>query len=237
LQLRYQLKLFLPMQIKAFQQTLGKPFPCQFGIAIGINRPGVIKFPVRLAAGAINSPQILMLSGIGNPTHLGAHGIDVRVPGMLYAVIARCYGLGACGLFLFCALFPERRERLFTLCLVLVLMVHVSIHTLAIAAGCSLALLVALPERRTVLGLATVVAAVEWWGLRGGVGRGHRLGSITQGQVAWRRNRGAGCRRTSSPTAPNTRGERVTRRPSSHACRSQCPRGTHELRPAWEGRR
>ncbi len=34
---------------------------------------------VLLAAGVINSPQILMLSGIGDPTHLRAHGIDVRV--------------------------------------------------------------------------------------------------------------------------------------------------------------
>jgi choline dehydrogenase/4-pyridoxate dehydrogenase len=35
---------------------------------------------VLLAAGAINTPQLLMLSGIGDPAHLGAHGIRVRVP-------------------------------------------------------------------------------------------------------------------------------------------------------------
>ena len=35
---------------------------------------------VLLAGGVINSPQILMLSGIGDPAHLHARGIDVRVP-------------------------------------------------------------------------------------------------------------------------------------------------------------
>jgi 4-pyridoxate dehydrogenase len=35
---------------------------------------------VLLAGGVINSPQLLMLSGIGAPDHLRAHGIDVRVP-------------------------------------------------------------------------------------------------------------------------------------------------------------
>jgi choline dehydrogenase/4-pyridoxate dehydrogenase len=35
---------------------------------------------VLLASGAINSPQLLMLSGIGDPARLRAHGIDVRVP-------------------------------------------------------------------------------------------------------------------------------------------------------------
>jgi choline dehydrogenase-like flavoprotein len=34
---------------------------------------------VLLAGGVINSPQLLMLSGIGDPGELGAHGIDVRV--------------------------------------------------------------------------------------------------------------------------------------------------------------
>jgi 4-pyridoxate dehydrogenase len=33
-----------------------------------------------LAGGVINSPQLLMLSGIGDPAELGAHGIEVRVP-------------------------------------------------------------------------------------------------------------------------------------------------------------
>jgi 4-pyridoxate dehydrogenase len=33
-----------------------------------------------LAAGVINSPQLLMLSGIGDPDHLAEHGITVRVP-------------------------------------------------------------------------------------------------------------------------------------------------------------
>ena len=35
---------------------------------------------VLLAAGVVNSPQLLMLSGIGDPAQLGAHGIGVRVP-------------------------------------------------------------------------------------------------------------------------------------------------------------
>ena len=35
---------------------------------------------VILAGGTINSPQLLMLSGIGDPVELGAHGIAVKVP-------------------------------------------------------------------------------------------------------------------------------------------------------------
>jgi choline dehydrogenase/4-pyridoxate dehydrogenase len=35
---------------------------------------------VILAGGVINSPQLLMLSGIGDPAELGAHGINVQVP-------------------------------------------------------------------------------------------------------------------------------------------------------------
>jgi 4-pyridoxate dehydrogenase len=35
---------------------------------------------VILAGGVINSPQLLMLSGIGNPAELRTHGIDVKVP-------------------------------------------------------------------------------------------------------------------------------------------------------------
>ena len=35
---------------------------------------------VLLSAGAVNSPQLLMLSGIGDPDHLADHGIDVKVP-------------------------------------------------------------------------------------------------------------------------------------------------------------
>jgi 4-pyridoxate dehydrogenase len=35
---------------------------------------------VLLAGGVINSPQLLMLSGIGDPAELRAHGIDVKVP-------------------------------------------------------------------------------------------------------------------------------------------------------------
>jgi 4-pyridoxate dehydrogenase len=35
---------------------------------------------VLLTAGVINSPQLLMLSGIGAPKELAAHGIDVKVP-------------------------------------------------------------------------------------------------------------------------------------------------------------
>ncbi|MGA8612747.1 MAG: choline dehydrogenase [Xanthobacteraceae bacterium] len=35
---------------------------------------------VILAGGVINSPQLLMLSGIGDPDELRAHGIDVKVP-------------------------------------------------------------------------------------------------------------------------------------------------------------
>ena len=35
---------------------------------------------VLIAAGAINSPQLLVLSGIGDPAHLKRHNISVRVP-------------------------------------------------------------------------------------------------------------------------------------------------------------
>ena len=37
-----------------------------------------------ISGGAINSPQILMLPGIGDPEHLQQHGIDVTssVPGV-----------------------------------------------------------------------------------------------------------------------------------------------------------
>ena len=35
---------------------------------------------VILCGGSINSPQLLMLSGIGDPDHLRTHGIDARVP-------------------------------------------------------------------------------------------------------------------------------------------------------------
>jgi 4-pyridoxate dehydrogenase len=35
---------------------------------------------VILAGGVINSPQVLMLSGIGDPAELRAHGVDVKVP-------------------------------------------------------------------------------------------------------------------------------------------------------------
>ncbi len=35
---------------------------------------------VLLAGGSINSPQLLMLSGIGDPDHLRGHGIDVAAP-------------------------------------------------------------------------------------------------------------------------------------------------------------
>jgi choline dehydrogenase len=55
---------------------------------------------VVLASGAVNSPQLLMLSGIGDPEELRRHGIDVRhaLPGVgknlqdhvLTAVIAEC---------------------------------------------------------------------------------------------------------------------------------------------------
>lgn len=34
---------------------------------------------VIISAGVINSPQLLMLSGIGDPAHLRSHGVDVRV--------------------------------------------------------------------------------------------------------------------------------------------------------------
>ncbi len=50
----------------------------------GIDRTARARGEVILAAGAIGSPQILMLSGIGPPDHLRQHGIEVRraLPGV-----------------------------------------------------------------------------------------------------------------------------------------------------------
>jgi choline dehydrogenase-like flavoprotein len=53
------------------------------GVAYHIGRQRVIARAddeVILAGGTINSPQLLMLSGIGDPAELAAHGIAVRVP-------------------------------------------------------------------------------------------------------------------------------------------------------------
>ena len=53
------------------------------GVAYHVGRQRVIARAddeVILAGGTINSPQLLMLSGIGDPAELAAHGIAVRVP-------------------------------------------------------------------------------------------------------------------------------------------------------------
>jgi choline dehydrogenase-like flavoprotein len=46
----------------------------------GESHEAVAEREVILAGGAINSPQLLMLSGIGDPDQLGKHGIATRVP-------------------------------------------------------------------------------------------------------------------------------------------------------------
>jgi choline dehydrogenase-like flavoprotein len=42
--------------------------------------PAVAEREVILAGGSINSPQLLMLSGVGDPDHLRGHGIEVVAP-------------------------------------------------------------------------------------------------------------------------------------------------------------
>jgi choline dehydrogenase len=46
----------------------------------GVRQQALASREVILAGGAFNTPQLLMLSGIGDPAVLGAHGITVRVP-------------------------------------------------------------------------------------------------------------------------------------------------------------
>ncbi|WP_298437690.1 choline dehydrogenase [uncultured Jannaschia sp.] len=55
------------------------------GVALAGGQIVRARAEVVLAAGAINSPKLLMLSGIGPGAHLGDHGIDVR---------AACAGVG-----------------------------------------------------------------------------------------------------------------------------------------------
>jgi choline dehydrogenase/4-pyridoxate dehydrogenase len=53
------------------------------GVEYRVGRQRMIAYAdgeVVLAGGTINSPQLLMLSGIGDPAELAAHGIAVRVP-------------------------------------------------------------------------------------------------------------------------------------------------------------
>jgi choline dehydrogenase len=45
----------------------------------GTRREATATREVVLSGGAVNSPQLLLLSGIGDPDHLRAHGIDVAV--------------------------------------------------------------------------------------------------------------------------------------------------------------
>ncbi len=57
------------------QRVTGVKFSRAGKVNLAYTRSEVI-----LSAGAIATPQILMLSGIGSPDHLNAHGIPVRVP-------------------------------------------------------------------------------------------------------------------------------------------------------------
>ena len=50
------------------------------GMGKGQSEPVTAKREVIISAGAINSPQLLQLSGIGNPEHLKSIGIPVRTP-------------------------------------------------------------------------------------------------------------------------------------------------------------
>lgn len=56
------------------------------GMGTGTPEPITARREVILSAGAINSPQVLQLSGIGNPEHLQSIGVPVRValPGVGY---------------------------------------------------------------------------------------------------------------------------------------------------------
>jgi 4-pyridoxate dehydrogenase len=52
----------------------------EYGNASGDTARAYAAREVILAGGAINSPQLLMLSGIGDPAELRTHGIETRVP-------------------------------------------------------------------------------------------------------------------------------------------------------------
>ena len=56
-------------------RVIGVHFSCRSGAQIATARREII-----LAGGAINTPQLLMLSGLGDPDELASHGIAVKAP-------------------------------------------------------------------------------------------------------------------------------------------------------------
>ncbi|MAJ93020.1 MAG: choline dehydrogenase [Rhodospirillaceae bacterium] len=73
----------LTVKTKALVQRIEFDGERAIGIRYGQGGPSVsarAECEVILSGGTINSPQLLMLSGIGDPAHLRDHGIDVVMP-------------------------------------------------------------------------------------------------------------------------------------------------------------